>query len=142
MSVSEQIILGSVILAVCSLIHVAILVTAIGLLRRMAERVSHWTRIMRAGALLSTGFTAVVLAHTVQVWVWSFALLAVGALSTFENAIYFALVTSTTVGYGDLTLGESFRIFGAFVGVTGLLTFGLSTAILVGLFERLLSPKE
>jgi len=142
MSVSIQILLGSVILAICSFIHVAILVAAIGLLRRMAERLSHWKRLVLAGALLGIGFSAVVLAHTIQVWVWSFALLAVGALSTFENAIYFALVTSTTVGYGDLTLGESFRIFGAFVGVTGLLTFGLSTAILVGLFERLLSSKE
>lgn len=142
MSVAIQIILGSAILALCSLVHVAILVAAIGLLRQMEERLSHWPRLLRAGALLGIGFSAVVLAHTVQVWVWAFALLAVGALAAFENAIYFALVTSTTVGYGDLTLGENFRIFGAFVGVTGLLTFGLSTAILVGLFERLLSPKD
>jgi len=142
MSVSIQIIFGSVILSLCSLIHVAVLVTAIGLLRRLAASVADWTRLQRAGAMLGTGFSAVVLAHTLQVWIWSFALLLVGALPTFENAIYFALVTSTTVGYGDLTLGENFRIFGAFAGVTGLLTFGLSTAILVGLFERLLRPKE
>ncbi len=142
MSVSVQIIFGSIVLSICSLIHVAVLVGAVGLLRRMAEPVSHWARLLRAAALLGVGFSAVVLAHTIQVWIWSFVFLAVGALPSFENAIYFALVTTTTVGYGDLTLGENFRILGAFAGVTGLLTFGLSTAILVGLFERLLSKKE
>ena len=63
-------------------------------------------------------------------------------LDSFEDAIYFVLVTATTVGYGDLTLGTEYRIFGAFAGVTGLLTFGLSTAILVSLFEKLLRKDD
>lgn len=138
MTVFSQIAVGSVILAICSGLHVAVLATTVRVLR--AER--PWLRKLSSGpkslAMLSTGFAAVVLAHTIQVWIWAFSLLAVGALHTFESAIYFSLVTSTTVGYGDLTLGQDFRIFGAFAGVTGLLTFGLSAAILVGLFERLL----
>lgn len=141
MTTMMQILAGSAVLALCSILHVGILVVAIGLLRRLGERVEHWTIISRAGTMLGTAFGAVVLAHTVQVWIWAFALLIAGALESFDTAIYFALVTATTVGYGDLTLGEAYRTFGAFAGVTGLLTFGLSTAILVGLFERLL-PRD
>jgi len=141
MTVTMQILFGSVVLIVCSIVHVSILVATVSVMRRLVKRIEGWSRPARTFGLLSLGFGAVVAAHTMQIWIWAFTLMASGALETFETAMYFALVTSTTVGYGDLTLGESFRIFGAFAGVTGLLTFGLSTAILVGLFERLL-PKD
>ena len=52
-------------------------------------------------------------------------------------ALYFSLVTFTTLGYGDIVLGEGLRIFGAFASVTGLLAFGLSTAFLVALMTRM-----
>lgn len=141
MTTTMQIMLGSCVLALCSVLHVGILVMTVALLRRTGHRTAHWTAICRAGFMLGTAFAAIVFAHTVQVWVWAFALLGVEALEGFDTAIYFALVTSTTVGYGDLTLGEAYRTFGAFAGVTGLLTFGLSTALLVGLFERVL-PRD
>lgn len=56
---------------------------------------------------------------------------AIRAIASLEDAIYFALVTSTTLGYGDITLGSRWRLFGAMAAVNGLLTFGLSTAFLI-----------
>ena len=141
MTTTGQIVAGSTMLLVCSVLHVAVLVATVNFMRRLAGRTERWSRPTTAFAMLGIGFGAVVAAHTAQVWLWAIALMLSGALPSLGTAIYFALVTSTTVGYGDLTLGEPFRIFEAFAGVTGLLTFGLSTAILVGLFERLL-PRE
>ena len=66
------------------------------------------------------------------------SVLVMGVLPDIGEAIYFALVTYTTLGYGDVTLPTGYRIFGAFGSVTGLLAFGLSTALLVGLFGRLM----
>jgi hypothetical protein len=64
-----------------------------------------------------------------------------GAFSDLATALYFSLVTYTTLGYGDFVLGPDIRIFASFAAVTGLLTFGLSTAFLVGLIGRIL-PKQ
>jgi len=55
-----------------------------------------------------------------------------GALPDWNTAVYFSLVTYTTLGYGDVVLGPGLRIFAAFSAVTGLLGFGISTAFLVG----------
>lgn len=142
MSVTHQILSGSLVLSVCSILHVAILVAVVGLIRRFGERLVNWSAPARALAILGLAFASIVFAHTVQVWIWAFAVHGTGMLDSFEDAIYFVLVTATTVGYGDLTLGTEYRIFGAFAGVTGLLTFGLSTAILVSLFEKLLRKDD
>jgi hypothetical protein len=80
----------------------------------------------------------IVFSHTVQVWVWAYTLLWLDAFIEFYDALYFSLVTYTTVGYGDLTLPVEFRVFGAFGGVAGILCFGISTAFLVSLVGRVL----
>lgn len=47
-------------------------------------------------------------------------------------------MTYTTLGYGDITLDPGVRVFGSFSAITGLLTFGFSTAFLIGLIVRLI----
>ena len=86
--------------------------------------------------LIIAAFVAILLGHTLQVWVWALVLKATGAIGSLEEAVYFALVTSTTLGYGDITLERRWRVFGAMAAVNGLLTFGLSTAFLIEVFTR------
>lgn len=79
--------------------------------------------------------------HTAQVYIWALIFWWSGALQGAEAPIYFALVTYTTLGYGDVTLGDNFRIMGAMASVCGVLMFGLTTAFLVGALARLLRAK-
>ena len=95
---------------------------------------------LRIVVFTTISLTSVVIAHTIQVWIWAISFMILDAFDTLSEAIYFALITYTTVGYGDITLGEAHRIYGAMAAVTGLLNFGLSTAFLVGLASRFL-PK-
>ena len=138
MTIVTQIFLGSIVLGLCSLIHIVLLVAAIKLLRRMSPPGGNNRSPFHVLKLLVVGFSIVLFAHTVQVWIWAWSFLGLGTLPNLSDAIYFALVTYTTVGYGDVTVGGGFRVFGAMAAVTGLLNFGLSTAFLVGLFERML----
>lgn len=138
MTIVAQIFFGSVLLGVCSLIHIVLLVLAIKLLRAMSlphegKGLGPWQSLK----LVTVGFSIVLLAHTIQVWLWAASFMFLGTFSNFSDAIYFSIVTYTTVGYGDVTVGGGFRVYGAMAAVTGLLNFGLSTAFLVGLFERL-----
>lgn len=97
--------------------------------------------MFKSFTMLSTAVGAIVLTHSIQVWMWAASFLVLGALNTLETALYFSLLTYTTLGYGDITLGADFRLFGGFAAVTGLLTFGISTAFLVGLISRMF-PKN
>ncbi len=138
MTSALQIASGSVLLLLCSVIHLGILIGTAGTMRRIGSRFPkthlrhHW------GFVTAIAFAAVVVAHTIQVWLWAAAFIVLDALTEFSDALYFALVTYTTVGYGDVIVGEGFRLFAAMAAVTGLLNFGLSTAFLVGLMSRLL----
>ena len=134
MTTFEQILMGSLLLGLCSLIHVSALVIAVTWLTNMFGKfagITHW------GILVGTAFAIVVLSHTVQISVWATSFVALGAFAEGAEAIYFAITTYTTVGYGDITLGNQFRLFAAMAAVTGLLNFGLSTAFLVGLLSRM-----
>jgi voltage-gated potassium channel Kch len=66
--------------------------------------------------------------HTVQVWVWTFGYLALGEFNDLAAALYFSTVTFTTLGYGDITLSEHWRLLSAFEAVNGILMLGWSTA--------------
>lgn len=81
--------------------------------------------------------------HTAQIYIWAIALRLLGALGGYEAPIYFALVTYTSLGYGDVTLDISFRVLGAMASVNGIIAFGLTTAFLVGFFVRFLNlPRQ
>jgi hypothetical protein len=137
MSVFPQIVLGSAILVLCTFIHIA---AEVWLARRLRSK-SIADRIATARHVFivcSATVLALLASHTVQLYVWAFSLYVMGALPWYEEPIYFALVTYTTVGYGDVTLPPDFRIFGAMASVNGILAFGLTTAFLVNFFPRVI----
>jgi len=68
---------------------------------------------------------------TAGTWVWALAFLKLGAFATLEQAVYFALVCFTTLGFGDLLLPQDWRILAGMTAANGLLNFGLLTALLI-----------
>ncbi len=135
---TAQIFWGSVILGICSIIHLLILVFWAGRLKQVNKYLGSAVRGIHLPILIGSTFAVIVLAHTIQVWIWAISFVLLQALPNLSDAIYFSLVTYTTVGYGDVTMAPEFRIFGAMASVTGLLNFGLSTAFLVGLLGKLM----
>lgn len=127
----KQIAGGSVLLVVSTVLHVACIASSIALLKTMGADYSPDGMI---AALAS--FAAILLGHTIQVWLWALVIQRIGALERLEDAIYFMLVTTTTLGYGDIHLAKQYRLFAALAAVSGLLCFGLSTAFFVAVFAK------
>lgn len=141
MAVVLQIALGSVTLLICAMLHIAFISGMISHLKShhyMRAHPSKWRRMKMVAAL----FLVSLLSHTIHIYVHAFSIWAVGALDGYEQPIYFALVTYTTVGYGDVVLSPDFRILGGMISVTGILMFGMTTAFLVGLFARILGERD
>ncbi len=57
--------------------------------------------------------------------------MVVDAISAFEPAVYFSMVTYTTLGFGDMTLDEGWRIFSSIEAANGIIMFGWTTALIV-----------
>ncbi|MGC1494494.1 MAG: ion channel [Sulfitobacter sp.] len=141
MELWTQIALGTLFLSISSGLHLALIVLSLPWLTKIAESMKDQLHVRRASILVSLAFALIVFGHTLQVWIWAGAFLWHGALQDVDTAVYFALTSYTTLGYGDIILDKPMRIFGAFASVCGMLTFGVSTAYLVGMITRVL-PKS
>lgn len=95
----------------------------------------HFHRFANTAAIV-LGALFVMLVHTVQVWIWAVTFHLTGALNGFETSLYFSLVSFTTVGYGDITLGPEWRLLSGITAANGFLSFGWSTAYMVELVRR------
>lgn len=135
---SGQMIWGTVMLGACLLVHIGFLIADIKLLKWLNGKLWASGPLFSTIVLLSAAVTVIVLSHAVQVWLWAISFIAFGAFTEPGSAVYFALVTYTTLGYGDIVLAENIRLYGALASVTGLLGFALSTAFLVVVFGKLL----
>lgn len=137
----SQFIIGGLLLGLCAIIHISILSGGLELVYAADTSFADTHRIARRIAVVLVAFATALAGHAIQIWIWAIVLHAAGAIDSVGNAVYFSLVTSTTLGYGDITLDRNWRIFGALAAVTGLLTFGLSTAFLVGVMGQLFSVR-
>jgi hypothetical protein len=61
-------------------------------------------------AVLLVSTATIFAIHTAEIWLYAFLYLLLGALGTFEVALYFSTVTYSSVGYGDVLLGQEWRI--------------------------------
>ena len=84
----------------------------------------------RSMAMIAT-VLAIFFVHTIEIWLWALAYIALGALSNIEHALYFSTTTFSTIGYGDVVLSHDWRLLGSLEGISGLLLIGWSTAYLV-----------
>ena len=87
-------------------------------------------------ATIVVGVLFVMLVHSLQVWIWAIIFKWVGAFSAMEPALYFSLVSFSTVGFGDITLGPDWRLLSALAAANGFISFGWSTAYMVELVRR------
>jgi hypothetical protein len=75
--------------------------------------------------------------HLVEIGIWALFYWRRGCLPTLESAVYFAGVTYTTLGYGDLVLPQRWRLLGPIQGLTGILMCGLSTGFFFAVVTKL-----
>lgn len=68
---------------------------------------------------------------TFGVWLWALTFRLLGLFDALEPAVYFALVSFTTLGYGDLLLPAAWRLLGGMAAANGFVTFGILIASLV-----------
>ena len=58
---------------------------------------------------------------------------------SMEQAVYFSLVTFTTLGYGDITLDAPWRILTGIEALNGVLLLGWSTALTFAVIQTALA---
>ncbi|ABP62560.1 MULTISPECIES: potassium channel family protein [Enterobacteriaceae] len=76
-------------------------------------------------------------AHLIEASLFAGFYYFVDAFKDWNTSFYFSLVSYATVGYGDVTLPEHWRLIGGVEGLVGALMVGWSVAVLVAVLQRL-----
>ena len=77
----------------------------------------------------------------IEAIIWGFTyyiLPGITEFETLEKAIYFSLVTFTTLGYGEITISSSSRILSGFEAMNGVLLLGWTTAMMFSVLQFVL----
>lgn len=74
---------------------------------------------------------------SVSAALWAGIYIIMGIFDSIEPALYFSIVTFSTLGYGDIVLDPQWRILGSLTAVNGLIIVGLNTAVLVEAIARI-----
>jgi uncharacterized protein YhhL (DUF1145 family) len=135
-----QFAVSTVMVVLCVVIHGCGLFGLNRALRSEAalERIEHIAPLSPRGALFTLGAVIAMLAlHGLEIWLFAFTYLALGAIDTLEAALYFSTISYSTVGYNDLHITGQWRLLGAFESVLGIFLLGWSTAFFFRMIGRI-----
>ena len=116
----------------------ALIVRLLGRLTRAGHPASGFWKDV-AVMMVVTLITAA--AHLTEIALWAVVLLLCGEMATFETAFYISAQNYTALGYGDIVLSGRRRLLGPLEAVNGLLLFGLSTAVMFAVLNRLITNR-
>lgn len=134
-----QVLLGAVMIVVTTVIQGIFTITGIEMLRwRLSQKLRE--SLVRSTLTLAFVVLWLFLATIIEVWTWALLYLALGTVSSLEQAAYFSTVTFTTLGFGDITLDENWRLLSSFEAANGLLMFGWSTALVFATVRWVYGP--
>ena len=80
-------------------------------------------------------------AHLAEIAVWAVLFMVCGEFSDFGTAYYHSAVNYTTLGYGDLIMTPRWRVLGPLEAANGMLMFGVTTALVFAVIQRLLHSR-
>jgi hypothetical protein len=123
------------------IVHALILGFIVTQVRRDLQRglvgVRFWTDVT-----VVTGATLLALAgHNVEVGLWALAFELCGEFSNFAAAFYHSAVNYTTLGDDTVVMSARWRLLGPIEASDGMLMFGVSTAAIFAVIQRLIQTR-
>jgi len=102
-------------------------------------------KLGRAGVAFGTDLAIVTqtisfafVAHLIEIALWAKLFVICKEFQDFGSAYYHSAVNYTTLGYGDVIMSPSWKLLGPLEGADGALMFGVSTAMIFAVTQRLI----
>jgi hypothetical protein len=81
------------------------------------------------------------IAHLLEILIWALVFDFCGEFTQFATAFYHSSMNYTTLGYGDVVMSASWKLFGPLEAANGMLMFGVSTAMIFAVIQGLIQIK-
>ena len=125
-----------------TVLTVLIHTSGLWMIRETAHRaISHSVLRRHHSAMFFTIISGISLStavlHGMEAALWALVYRSLKALPTYREAILYSLNAITSYGHAHLQLEDQWHLMGAMEALTGWLVFGLSTAFLFAITQRL-----
>lgn len=132
----------SIVPVICSIgIHAMPLNATVDFVRREKKRgragLSFWIDM----GIVCRAILYAFIAHLMEIGVWAVFFVLCGEFCDFATAYYHSAVNYTSLGYGDILMTPSWRLLGPLETANGMVLFGVSTAMIFALIQRLIEAR-
>lgn len=128
---------AGLMVAVLALIHGLGLVGIAKLFTLNDERLEEHAFDSHAILLMGTLAFSLFILHALEIGIFAGFYMAIGAIGTFEEALFYSASAYATLGYTADYFPENWRLLGAAEALVGFLLLGWSTAFLVHNIDKL-----
>ena len=123
------------------LIHAFALMGIVHFMRRQHRLGRTGIRFWQDVAIVCVATLLMGAAHLVESAIWALLFMYCGEFARFDPAFYHSAMNYTTLGYGDVVMSPSWKIFGPLEAADGMLMFGVSTAMIFAVIQALIQIK-
>jgi Ion channel len=126
----------------CTVVMHALVIGVIVMELRRDLRVGRLGKRYWANLTFVAGATLLAfVAHLAEIALWALVFLVCGEFSNFSAAFYHSGTNYTTLGYGDVIMSARWRLMGPLEAADGMLMFGVSTAVIFAVVQRLIQTR-
>jgi hypothetical protein len=122
-------------------IHALTVIATVNFVRREKRLGRVGTGFWRDFSIVTLAMSFALAAHLMEIAVWAVLFVMCGEFSDLGTAYYHSAVNFTTLGYGDLVMTPSWRLLGPLEAANGMLLFGVSTAMIFAVIQRLVEAR-
>src|SRR6266851_5505729 len=123
------------------IVHALFLGMIIRIVRRDLQLGRVGVRFWKDSIFVTTVATLALAAHLVEVGLWALTLEHCGEFSNFGAAYYHSAVNYTTLGDSAFVMSARWRLLAPLEAGDGMLMFGVSTAVIFAVIQRLLQHR-
>ena len=134
----KMVLIGVALVILTTIIQAGFMYAGIHTLAHRFSGVAHSPRLLPKALLVSVFTAWMFLGMVIESLVWA-AYYLVNAnivLPDVATAVYFSLVTFTTVGYGDVVVSGDWRLLAALQAANGAILFGWTTALIFYVIQK------
>jgi hypothetical protein len=89
----------------------------------------HW----RLNLMLAVTIAALAILHFAETLIWAVPLYERAIIPSMRDSYYYVLESYTTLGEGNISLPDRWRLIGPIIAMSGLFTFGWTGSVLVSI---------
>ena len=122
-------------------IHALALTTIVHFVRRERRLGYAGVHFWKDVTIVAAATSIALAAHLIEMAAWALVFVRCGEFRDFAAAFYSSAENYTTLGYGDVVMSARWRLLGPLEAADGMLMFGVTTAMIFSVIQRLVQTR-